>query len=69
MRQILASLARDLDIAVFDGADGMCDTRRCDTMIDGRVVYSDRTHLTREYTASLEPALTAFASGLLGDRA
>lgn len=65
MRRIESGAARAVDVPVFDGALGMCDGRRCETMVGGRVVYSDRTHLTTEYTASQEPALREFVSGLL----
>ena len=68
MRAIQTAVARDLDVPVFDGAAGMCRGQRCETMIDGRVVYADRTHLTLEFTASEEPALSAFAGRLIGDQ-
>jgi len=42
---------------VADLSEGICDSRECPTITNGRIVFRDRDHLTASFAATFEPAL------------
>jgi hypothetical protein len=57
-RRALASALHGLSRArLIDMNDLICPDVRCPVVRDGMVLYSDRNHLTKAFTASLGPAL------------
>lgn len=51
--------------AVWDPAEGLCDTTACRVSVDGRLVFRDRDHLTAGYAKDRAPELIRFTAGLL----
>lgn len=67
-RSVEVAVARRLGADVFDAANGMCSDSECQTLIDRTAVYSDRTHLTREFVLTQVDDLEAAISGILTSR-
>lgn len=55
--------AQSAGAPVIDLTDQFCDADRCLWQIGGLVVYTDDNHLTRSFSASLAPALSAALIG------